>query len=247
MGVISGDVIKPCGDDLLEPVFTGDDMPLADVELKCPIDRGASIICVGLNYRDHAEETGATPPDQPVLFAKLTSSLVGPDEPIAIPDVSQNVDFEAELGVVIGRRTHKVSPIEARSQILGYTCVNDISARDLQLGDGQWMRGKSLDTFCPVGPWIVTSDEIPDPQNLRIRCLVDDEVMQDSSTANMLFDVDSIISHISQAITLEPGDLIATGTPAGVGFTRQPPRYLTSGNVVSVEIERIGALTNPVG
>ena len=246
LGSLAGDGVTPVGDDLSGPVPVGESIPLDAVELLCPLDRGAQIICVGLNYRDHAEETGAALPDEPLLFSKLSSSLVGPGEPIVIPEISDSVDFEAELGVVIGRHTHQVPRSEARRHVLGYTCVNDVSARDLQLGDGQWMRGKSLDTFCPVGPWVITSDEIPNPQALGIRCLLNDEIVQDSSTANMLFDVDTLVSHISQAITLEPGDLIATGTPAGVGFTREPPRYLRRGDVVTVEIDGIGALRNPV-
>lgn len=243
---MSGDVLTPAGADLLDPMPGDERIPLTEVELLCPVDRGAQIICVGLNYRDHAEETGAAPPDEPLLFAKLSSSLLGPGRPIVVPDISDQVDYEAELGVVIGRRAHKISPSEARDHVLGYTCVNDVSARDIQLGDGQWMRGKSLDTFCPVGPWVVTSDEIPDPQSLGIRCLVNGQALQDSTTANMLFGVDTLISHISQGITLQPGDLIATGTPAGVGFTRDPARHLTAGDVVTVEIEQVGALTNPV-
>lgn len=246
VGVVSGDAITPAGDDILLAAQAGEPIPLDAVELACPVGREAKIVCVGLNYRDHAIETGATLPTEPLLFAKLSSSLVGPGQPILMPEISEAVDFEAELGVVIGRRSRRVSRSEARSHILGYTCVNDVSARDLQLGDGQWMRGKSFDTFCPVGPWIVTSDEIPDPQSLGIRCLVNDQVMQDSSTANMLFDVDQIVSYISQAITLEPGDLIATGTPAGVGFTRDPARYLRPGDMVTVEIDGIGTLKSPV-
>ncbi|MGD2102842.1 MAG: fumarylacetoacetate hydrolase family protein [Acidimicrobiia bacterium] len=246
VGVVSGDVITPAGDDIFLAAPVDEPIPLDAVELACPVSRDAQIVCVGLNYRDHAVETGAELPKEPLVFAKLPSSLVGPGQPIVIPEISEAVDYEAELGVVIGRQTRRIAPSEARSHVLGYTCVNDVSARDLQLGDGQWMRGKSLDTFCPVGPWIVTTDDIPDAQSLGIRCLVNDELVQDSSTANMLFDVDRIISHVSQAITLEPGDLIATGTPAGVGFTRSPARYLRPGDVVTVEIDRIGALTNPV-
>lgn len=246
VGIITGDVITPVGADLFHPAPAGESISLGSVELLCPIDRGASIICVGLNYRDHALETGVDLPEAPLLFAKLGNSLAGPGEPIVMPHISEQVDFEAELGVVIGRRTRRVRPSEAGGHVLGYTCVNDVSARDLQLGDGQWMRGKSLDTFCPVGPWVVTADEIPDPQALRIRCLVNEEVMQDSSTANMVFGVDTLVSYISQGMTLERGDLIVTGTPPGVGFTREPPRYLGHGDVVTVEIEGIGALANPV-
>lgn len=245
-GIVSDGVIVPAGESLFDPEPAGGPIPLSDVELLSPVEQTAKIICVGLNYADHAEESGDTPPAEPLIFAKLPSSLVGPNDPIVIPDLSDQVDFEAELGVIIGRRTSRVTPDEARSHVFGYTCVNDVSARDLQIGDGQWTRGKSLDTFCPVGPWVVTSDEIPDPQALVIRCLLNGEVMQESSTARMIFGVDVLVSCISQGITLEPGDLIATGTPAGVGFTRRPPRYLAPGDVVTVEIDQIGSLENRV-
>jgi 2-keto-4-pentenoate hydratase/2-oxohepta-3-ene-1,7-dioic acid hydratase in catechol pathway len=246
VGIVLDGAIVPAGGDLLDPQPEGDPIPLSAVELLSPVSRGAKIVCVGLNYADHAEESGGEPPDRPLIFAKLPNSLVGPSEPIRLPDLSDQVDFEAELGVVIGRRTQKVTPAEARRHVFGYTCVNDVSARDLQLGDGQWTRGKSLDTFCPVGPWVVTADEIPDPQALGIRCMLNGEVMQASSTASMLFGVDALIAFISQGITLEAGDLIATGTPAGVGFTRQPPRFLTHGDVVRVEIDGIGSLESRV-
>lgn len=199
-----------------------------------------------MNYADHAEESGDTPPSEPLIFAKLPSSLIGPNDPIVIPDLSDQVDFEAELGVIIGRRARNVGLDEVRSHIFGYTGVNDVSARDLQIGDVQWTRGKSLDTFCPVGPWVVTSDEILDPQALGIRCLLNGEVMQDSSTSHMVFGVDALVSFISQGIALEPDDLIATGTPAGVGFTRQPARYLAHGDLVTVEIDQIGTLESRV-
>lgn len=246
IGLVSGDSITPAGADLFNPVPTDEPIPLSAVELLSPIERSAQVICIGLNYADHARESGDVPPSEPLLFAKLSSSLGGPGQPIVIPGLSRQVDFEAELGVVIGRRARGVSAGEARRYIFGYTCVNDVSARDLQLGDGQWTRGKSLDTFCPVGPWVVTSDEISDPQTLGIRCLVNGEVMQDSSTADMIFGVDELISFISQGITLEPGDLISTGTPSGVGFTRRPPRYLSRGDVVRVEIDKVGSLQNDV-
>jgi 2-keto-4-pentenoate hydratase/2-oxohepta-3-ene-1,7-dioic acid hydratase in catechol pathway len=246
VGIVHADHIVPAGQDLVEPLPQGNPLPMSAVELLSPVSRGAMIICVGLNYLDHAEETGARLPDEPLIFAKLPNSLVGASDPIVLPEISEKIDFEAELGVVIGRRAKKVAPSEARSHVFGYTCVNDVSARDTQFGDGQWTRGKSLDTFCPVGPWVVTPDEIPDPQVLGIRCSINGELMQDSTTEHMIFDVDRLISFISQGITLEPGDLIATGTPAGVGFTRTPSRYLAEGDVVRVEIDHIGALENSV-
>jgi 2,4-didehydro-3-deoxy-L-rhamnonate hydrolase len=211
-----------------------------------PIDRPGKIICVGLNYRDHATEQGVAPPEQPILFAKWQTALIGPGEPIMLPPVTRQVDYEAELGVVIGERVRNVSEGEALEAVRGYVCVNEVSARDLQFADGQWTRAKSIDTFCPVGPRFVPREEISDPQALWIRCTLNGEVMQASSTAEMIFSVAEVIAFASLTMTLEPGDLIATGTPAGVGFTREPPVFLEDGDEVTVEIEGLGALTNPV-
>jgi 2-keto-4-pentenoate hydratase/2-oxohepta-3-ene-1,7-dioic acid hydratase in catechol pathway len=211
-----------------------------------PIDRPQKIVCVGLNYRDHAEEQGTPLPEKPILFAKWPNTLIGPGEPIVVPAISQKVDYEAELGVVIGSRVRGVSKENALEAVAGYVCLNDVSARDLQFGDGQWVRGKSPDTFCPIGPRLVPSAEISDPQALSIRAILNGRVMQDSSTANMVFGVADIVAFVSQAITLEPGDLIATGTPAGVGAFREPPVYLQPGDEITIEISGIGSLTNPV-
>jgi 2-keto-4-pentenoate hydratase/2-oxohepta-3-ene-1,7-dioic acid hydratase in catechol pathway len=211
-----------------------------------PIDRPGKIICVGLNYRDHATEQGVAPPEHPILFAKWQTALIGPGEPIMLPPVTRQVDYEAELGVVIGERVRNVSEGEALEAVRGYVCVNEVSARDLQFADGQWTRAKSIDTFCPVGPRFVPREEISDPQALWIRCTLNGEVMQASSTAEMIFSVAEVIAFASLTMTLEPGDLIATGTPAGVGFTREPPVFLEDGDEVTVEIEGLGALTNPV-
>ena len=211
-----------------------------------PIDRPSKIVCVGMNYRDHAAEAGLEVPAQPVLFAKWPNGLVGPGEPIVLPNDVERVDYEAELGVVVGRRARNVSESDALDHVGGYLCLNDVSERRLQFQDGQWTRGKSLDTFCPVGPRLVPPDEVGDPQSLRIRALVNGEALQDSSTAEMVFGVAEIVAYTSRWLTLEPGDLIATGTPAGVGFTREPPVYLTPGDTVTIEIERIGELTTPV-
>jgi 2-keto-4-pentenoate hydratase/2-oxohepta-3-ene-1,7-dioic acid hydratase in catechol pathway len=211
-----------------------------------PIERPQKIICVGLNYRDHAEEQGVDLPERPILFAKWPNTLIGPGDPIIVPAISEQVDYEAELGVVIGERVKGVSPENALDVVAGYVCVNDVSARDLQFADGQWVRGKSPDTFCPVGPRLVPRDEIRDPQNLRIRAILNGETLQDSTTANMVFGVAEIVSFASQAITLEPGDLIATGTPAGVGAFRKPPVFMRPRDEITIEIEGIGALTNPV-
>jgi 2,4-didehydro-3-deoxy-L-rhamnonate hydrolase len=214
--------------------------------MSLPIDRPGKIVCVGLNYRDHAEEQGVELPKAPLLFAKFTTALIGPGEPIVIPPLVQQADYEAELAVVIGSRVKGVSKENAFEAVRGYLCANDVSARDLQFGDGQWTRGKSPDTFCPIGPALVPASEVPDPHALRIRAVVNGEVLQDSTTANLIFGVDEIISYASQTSTLEPGDLILTGTPAGVGIWREPKRLLDDGDVVTIEIEGLGALTNPV-
>jgi 2-keto-4-pentenoate hydratase/2-oxohepta-3-ene-1,7-dioic acid hydratase in catechol pathway len=211
-----------------------------------PIDRPGKIVCVGLNYRDHATESNLPLPERPLLFAKWATSLIGPGETIVLPGASQEVDFEAELGVVIGRGGRGIAVDDALDHVEGYICVNDVSARDVQMGDGQWTRGKSFDTFCPVGPELVPAAAVPDPQALSIRCLVNGEPLQDSTTGEMVFGVAEIIAFISEAITLEPGDLIATGTPAGVGFARTPPVFLGDGDEVTVAIEGVGELTNPV-
>jgi 2-keto-4-pentenoate hydratase/2-oxohepta-3-ene-1,7-dioic acid hydratase in catechol pathway len=211
-----------------------------------PIERPGKIVCVGLNYRDHAEEQGAELPTEPLLFAKWPNALIGPGEPIVIPPLVTKCDYEAELGVVIGTRVRGVSKENALEAVRGYLCANDVSARNLQFADGQWTRGKSVDTFCPVGPRLVPAEDVHDPHDLRIRAIVSGEVLQDSTTANLIFGVDEVISHAAKAMTLEPGDLILTGTPAGVGVFRDPPRLLQPGDEVTIEIERIGTLTNPV-
>jgi 2-keto-4-pentenoate hydratase/2-oxohepta-3-ene-1,7-dioic acid hydratase in catechol pathway len=210
-----------------------------------PIDRPGKIICVGLNYSDHAEEQGVELPTAPLLFAKWQNTLIGPGDPIVIPAVVTKCDYEAELGVVIGSRVRDVSAENALEAVAGYAVVNDVSARDLQFADGQWTRGKSPDTFCPVGP-LVPRDQVPDPQALGIRAILNGETMQDSTTANMVFGVASIIEYITKTITLEPGDLIATGTPAGVGAFRKPAVWMKPGDEITIEIDGVGSLTNPV-
>jgi 2-keto-4-pentenoate hydratase/2-oxohepta-3-ene-1,7-dioic acid hydratase in catechol pathway len=211
-----------------------------------PIERPGKIICVGLNYRDHAEEQGTDLPEAPLLFAKWQNALIGPGEPIVIPPIVTKCDFEAELGVVIGDRARDVSLENALEAVAGYICVNDVSARDLQFADGQWTRGKSPDTFCPVGPRLVPRNEVSDPQALAIRAILNGETVQDSNTSNMVFGVAEVIAYITRTITLEPGDLIATGTPAGVGAFRKPPLYMQPGDEITIEIEGLGSLTNPV-
>ncbi|HEY6013351.1 MAG TPA: fumarylacetoacetate hydrolase family protein [Candidatus Limnocylindrales bacterium] len=210
-----------------------------------PVTRPGKIIAIGRNYHEHAAEEGETAPPDPVVFAKFPTSLVGHDADIAWRSAdTDQVDYEAELAVVVGRMARDVPVSRALDHVLGYTCLNDVSARDLQFGDGQWVRGKSLDTFCPMGPWIVTADEVPDPGRLRIRCLVNGEVVQDASTSQMVHDVPSLVAFCSRFMTLEPGDVIATGTPGGVGVFRDPPRFLGHGDDVVVEIDGIGRLAN---
>jgi 2-keto-4-pentenoate hydratase/2-oxohepta-3-ene-1,7-dioic acid hydratase in catechol pathway len=210
-----------------------------------PIERPGKIVCVGLNYRDHAEEQGVALPEEPLLFAKWPNALIGPGVAIVIPREVTQCDYEAELGVVVGSRVKGVSKENALEAVRGYVCANDVTARDFQFSDGQWSRGKSVDTFCPVGP-LVPAAEVPDPHALAIRTIVSGEVLQDSTTANLIFGVDEIISHAAKTMTLEPGDLILTGTPAGVGVFRRPRRLLEPGDEVTVEIEGLGSLTNPV-
>ena len=218
---------------------------IEDADLLPPLPRPGKIVAIGRNYRDHTTEEGVAPPAAPLVFAKWPSSVVGPGAEVCWdPGLTQQVDYEAELAVVIGRTARNVSVADALDHVLGYTCLNDVSARDIQFGDGQWVRGKSLDTFCPMGPAIVTADEIGDPQDLAISCSVGGERLQNARTSSMFFGVAEIISYCSSSFTLEPGDVIATGTPGGVGAFRDPPRYLENGDRVTVEIERIGRLEN---
>ena len=216
--------------------------------LDAPLHAPSKIACVGLNYRDHCRETGAEAPERPLIFAKFPSSLVGPDDAIEWPDgLTEQVDWEVELAAVIGRRVRHASEREAIDAIFGYTAANDVSARDLQFADKQWVRAKSIDTFCPLGPVVVTPDEFGDPQHKRLAARVNGEAMQDSTTAEMIFGVGEIVSFLSRAVTLEPGDLVLTGTPWGVGAFRTPPVFLAPGDTVEVEVEGIGVLSNHVG
>ena len=216
------------------------------VRLRAPVPRPGKLVCVGLNYRDHAAESKMPVPERPILFSKFTTSVIGPGDAIVLPASSGKVDYEAELAIVIGRRVKGASREEAARAILGYTIVNDVSARDFQFGDGQWQRGKSCDTFAPMGPWIVTADEVADPQKLGIRLRVNGQTLQSSNTNQMVFGAVDLVTFIAETITLEPGDVIATGTPPGVGFARQPPIFLKAGDVVEVEIDGLGVLKNPV-
>jgi 2-keto-4-pentenoate hydratase/2-oxohepta-3-ene-1,7-dioic acid hydratase in catechol pathway len=219
--------------------------PLDDASLMAPLPRPGKVVGIGRNYRDHTTEEGVEPPPAPLIFAKWPSSIVGPGADVRWdPALTDQVDYEAELAAVIGRTARNVDVGDALDFVFGYTCLNDVSARDLQFGDGQWVRGKSLDTFCPMGPAIVTADEISDPQDLAISCSVAGERLQDARTSSMFFSVAEIISYCSRSFTLQPGDVIATGTPGGVGAFRDPPRFLRDGDRMVVEIERVGRLEN---
>jgi 2-keto-4-pentenoate hydratase/2-oxohepta-3-ene-1,7-dioic acid hydratase in catechol pathway len=242
-----GSALKLYGDIFAGPHLSGERAEVA--RLLAPIVP-ASIICIGLNYRRHAEETGAKFPEYPVVFFKGINTLQHPGEPIQIPThlQSDEVDYECELAVVIGRACKNVNRENALDFVLGYTCCNDVSARDWQLkrGGGQWCRGKTFDTFSPLGPVLVTPDEIPNPNALKIRTVLNGQVMQDWNTNDMIFDVPALIEFLSGSTTLLPGTVILTGTPHGVGMAQKPPRWLKAGDSVSIEIENIGTLTNPV-
>lgn len=220
--------------------------PVSDVKILAPIPFPEKIICVGLNYIDHCRETGMEPPASPVIFSKYANAIVGHNDAVEIPINSNEVDFEAELAVVIGKEAKRISEEEAEEYVFGYTIMNDVSARDLQFKDGQWSRGKTADTFAPTGPLIVTKEEAGDPHNLAISLELNGEVMQDSNTANLIFSVPQIISFLSQSMTLKPGDIIATGTPPGVGMGRTPKVWLKDGDRMSITIENIGTLSNYV-
>ena len=219
---------------------------LSDVVLLNPVPAPTKVVCVGLNYRDHALEAGMDLPKQPMLFAKFPASLTGPGSPIVIPAASDKIDWEVELTIVISDHTRNIPVERALDAIAGYTIANDVSARDLQMADGQFVRAKSYDTFCPVGPWVVTQDELGAAADLGIGLTVNGETLQDSTTAQLVFDVREIVAYCSSVTTLNPGDIILTGTPSGVGLGLKPPRYLQAGDVVSAWVEGIGSLTNPV-
>jgi 2-keto-4-pentenoate hydratase/2-oxohepta-3-ene-1,7-dioic acid hydratase in catechol pathway len=220
-------------------------MPMGELAVLPVVPRPGKVVAIGVNYRSHAEEQGREPPSSPVIFAKFTTALIGHRADIVWdPTLTQAVDFEAELAVVIGRRARNVGVAQALDHVLGYSCLNDVSARDLQYADKQFVRGKSLDTFGPFGPALVTADEVPNPQALRLRTYVSGELMQDASTAEMVFSVAELIAFCSRAFTLEPGDVIATGTPAGVGWFREPRRMLRDSDQVVVEIDGVGRLVN---
>lgn len=247
----------PRADVMIDAILAGGDfaaggttVALADVTLLAPVTKPGKIIAIGLNYAEHADESAMDLPSEPLLFSKPASAIVGPGEPVRWRGVDcSQPDYEAEMAIVIGA-TASGAVVDPLSHIFGYTCCNDFSARDAQFADGQWVRGKSFDTFCPLGPWLVTPDEFGDPQDHAIGIDVTDpagttERLQDGHTKHMIFGVAELITYIARFITLEPGDVIATGTPDGVGFARTPPRYMGDGDVMTVWIDGIGELTNP--
>ncbi len=221
-------------------------LPRAEVKLLAPVDVPGKVICIGLNYRDHAEESGMDIPERPLVFSKFGSCVVGPDDAVRLPRGDSETDYEAELAFVVGRHASHVPLERAMEHVLGYACANDVSARAFQFADGQWTRGKACDTFCPLGPYLATADEVPEPEQLRIGLRLNGETMQDSSTDQLVFGIAELVSSLSEFVTLEPGDLVLTGTPPGVGFARKPPVYLKDGDLMEVEIEGLGVLRNPV-
>lgn len=243
-GILAGG--EPVREAIQKALGSADRLPLSSVRLLAPVPRPGKIICVGQNYWDHCREQNVEAPKSPILFAKWNNAVLAPGDAIHLSTLTDQVDYEAELALVIGKVGRNIPEESALDWVGGYTCLNDVSARDIQFGDKQWSRGKSFDTFCPMGPWLVTADEIPDPQALSLRCTVSGEVLQDSSTSEMIFNCAFLLSYISRSMTLEPGDLISTGTPNGVGVFRKPPRFLKTGDTVTVSVGSIGELTNPV-
>lgn len=232
--------------EALPAAAAGTAYELGSVDLGPVVPNPSKIICIGLNYRDHAEETGQAVPTTPTVFAKYPNALVGHGAPVVLPRATDQVDYEVELAFVIGRRARHVAAGEAMEYVAGYTVMNDVSARDYQMATSQWSIGKSFDTFAPLGPALVTRDEAPDPHALAIRLSIGGEMLQDSTTANLVFNVPALVEYLSGVMTLEPGDVIATGTPGGVGFTRKPPRYIRAGETMRAEVEGVGVLESPV-
>ena len=222
-------------------------LPLDQVKLLAPVGDPNKIMCIGQNYRDHCEEQNQPIPERAILFSKYSTAINDPDGIILLPAVSDQIDYECELAVVIGTKGRNIPEAEAMSYVAGYLCANDVTARDIQKGDGQWVRGKSPDTFFPIGPYLVTADEIADPHDLNISLTLNGETMQKSNTSNLIFKIPFLISYLSQTMTLLPGDILSTGTPGGVGVFRKPPIFLKAGDTVSVTIAGLGTLTNTVG
>jgi 2-keto-4-pentenoate hydratase/2-oxohepta-3-ene-1,7-dioic acid hydratase in catechol pathway len=266
-GVVSGGqvvTLKPAGFASLMEVLSGGEAALeavkahtetppasavhelSAVKLLAPLPRPGKFLCVGLNYADHARESKMPMPEVPTIFAKFATSVIGPGEPIVLPRNSARPDYEAEFAFVIGKGGRHIAAANWREHVFGYTCVNDVSARDVQMATTQWIMGKNFDTFAPMGPWIVSADEVENPHRLGIRTTIGSEVLQDSNTSNLIFGVDKLVQYLSSIFTLEPGDIVSTGTPAGVGFARNPPRYLRAGDEVTIWVEGVGELRNPV-
>lgn len=243
-GIVEGDKIAVAtGDPIKGLKRTGASVPLAGAKLLAPVEP-VNVLCIGQNYKAHVEEGGDKLPKAPILFMKTTTAVIGPDEPVVIPKVAPaEVDYEAELALVIGKTARNVPESEALKYVLGYTCAHDVSARDCQRNDGQWVRAKSFETFCPIGPWLETE---LNPLNVRVQGRLNGQTMQDASTSLMIFSIPFLISYLSRGMTLLPGTLLLTGTPAGVGFARKPPVYLKPGDVFEVEVEGVGTLRNPV-
>jgi 2-keto-4-pentenoate hydratase/2-oxohepta-3-ene-1,7-dioic acid hydratase in catechol pathway len=233
-------------DKIRERVGSWVDIPLSSVKLTAPVPRPPKFICVGLNYRDHAIESKMEIPTVPTIFNKFPNTVIGPDEPIVLPKNSARPDYEAEMAFVIGKGGRHIPAEKWREHVFGYTIVNDVSARDFQMATSQWLMGKTFDTFAPMGPVLVSADEIPDPHALDISLTINGEVLQSSNTRELIFKIPELVAFLSSVVTLEPGDVVSTGTPSGVGFARKPPRYLQPGDDVVVCVESIGSLRNPV-
>jgi 2-keto-4-pentenoate hydratase/2-oxohepta-3-ene-1,7-dioic acid hydratase in catechol pathway len=252
-GIVQDDTVLALGADMLSvigrggaAVASGPRFKLSQVKLRAPVPRPPKFICVGLNYRDHAREAGLEIPKIPAIFNKFPNTVIGPGDPIVLPKVSKRPDYEAEFAFVIGRGGRNIPASRALDHVFGYTIVNDVSARDYQMATSQWLMGKTFDTFAPMGPWIVTKDEIPDPHTLDLSLEIGGEVLQCSNTRELVFGVEALVEFLSSVVTLEPGDIVSTGTPSGVGFARKPPQYLKPGEEVVIRIQGIGELRNPV-
>ena len=257
--LIEFDQSKPCGglndrfnmdgkafQQLQERATSTNTLDPASIQMRAPVPRPGKVFCIGLNYHDHAKESGMETPEMPLVFSKFSGCVIGPEDAISLPKGAREVDYEAELAVVIGRHAEGVPESEGMKYVLGYCCANDVSARDFQFADGQWQRGKSCGTFCPLGPFIATCDEIADPHDLAIHMNLNGQEMQASSTAQLIFGIPHLIAYLSGFIPLEPGDVILTGTPPGVGFAQDPAVYLKDGDVTEVRIDGLGTLRNTV-
>lgn len=244
--IAQGEAAKAAIESYLRPLPEAAGKPLDRVVLLAPIPKPPKFVCIGLNYRDHAAEAKMEIPAVPTVFSKFNNAVIGPGAKIVLPKNSTKPDYEAEFAFVIGVGGRYIKAEDWRKHVWGYTCVNDVSARDFQLATSQWLMGKTCDTFAPMGPWLMSADEIADPHNLSISCSVNGEKLQNSSTRELIFGIGALVEYLSSAMTLEPGDIISTGTPAGVGFSHRPPKWLKPGDEVVVEIEGIGALRNPV-